>query len=608
MSPPQAVQASSGANRVLLLDADQPASLAVLRSLARRGLRVDVASSDTGAIGRRSRHADRCWTYPDPLADAGAFVRWLQTHLEQHRYGLVVPLTERTVVPLAQQRELFAPGLVAVADAEALAQVIDKQRTVALAVTLGIPVPLAEPVESVTQAQQVAQRLGYPVVVKPSRSVGSHGGQRVQLSVSYAFDDRELAGQVEAALRYGAVMLQEYFAGDGVGIELIADRGQVQYSFQHRRLHEVPLTGGGSSLRISETPQPELLDAAAKLMGALQWHGVAMVEFKRNPATGAFRLMEINGRFWGSLPLAVAAGADFPAMLHALMTTGSVGHWPAARPGVVARQLARDVDWLEHVLRRNAPARLVQLPSTGQVLRDSLLVFSPRHHFDVQNWRDPWPGLVDLGRLLGAQWQRVTGRLSQRRRLAQERRRAQRLQRHWAESATPPRVLFLCYGNINRSALAQAYAQAQLPGPERFESAGFHAPQGRPADPVMVDVARAHGVSLSGWQSHTLSADMVQRADLILAMEVPHLERLLREHPEARERACLLDGGAGGSAAAAEIPDPYGHARPHYEGVAQRVCAAVDRWFRTRTAVHGQARAPAVHAAAGTPSAADPHA
>lgn len=584
---------------VLVLDVDQPAALAVLRSLARRGLRVEVASTDTRAIGRRSRHASACWCHPDPLADAAAFVQWLQDHLRAHAYALVIPLTERSVVPLSQQRDRFAPGLIAVADADALAQVIDKQRTVALAATLDIPVPLAEPVHDAAQALQAAQRLGYPVVVKPARSVGSQGGQRVQLSVSYAFDDRGLVAQVESALRYGPVMLQEYFAGDGVGIELIADRGEVKYNFQHRRLHEVPLTGGGSSLRISEVPHPELVDAAAKLMRALRWHGVAMVEFKRNPASGAFRLMEINGRFWGSLPLAVAAGADFPAMLHALMTTGAVGTWPAARAGIVGRQLARDLDWLEHVLRRNAPARLVQLPSAGQVLRDSLLVFSRQHRFDVQNWRDPWPGLVDLARIADGQWRRLAGKLAQRRRTHQERRHTAALRQRWANAPAPARVLFLCYGNINRSALAQAHAQAHLPAPARFQSAGFHAPQGRPADPVMVEVARGLGLALDGWQSRTLTAEMVQRADLILAMEVSHLDRLVHDHPEARARACLLDG----MGPAAEIPDPYGQARPVYDQVARRVCHAVDGWFRPRAAVRDQPQA-----VAATPPAADHHA
>lgn len=596
MNPGAGARPAALPGAVLVLDADQPSSLAVVRSLGRRGLRVEVASTDSNALARRSRHVARSWVYPDPLASADSFVTWLDGHVKAHAYDLVVPLTERTVVPLSHAKARFAADLIAVADPEALAQVIDKEQTLALAARLGIKVPRAEPVHDTAGAIATAARIGYPVVVKPVRSVGHRGEQRVQLNVSYAFDERDLVAQVDSALRFGTVMLQEYFAGDGIGIELIADRGEPRYLFQHRRLHEVPLTGGGSSLRVSEAPEPVLADAASRLMRALGWHGVAMVEFKRDPANGDYRLMEINGRFWGSLPLAVAAGADFPAMLHELMTQGRVGAWPAARAGTLARQLGRDIDWLEHVLRRHAPARLVTLPRPAAVIRDCLLVFSPRHHFDVQSWRDPWPGIVDVGRILVRQYRRVADQLAARRALRREQRHALALKASLrAHPDRPVQVLFLCYGNINRSALAHAYA-AQQYGPRlQFASAGFHHPGGRPADPVMQDVAQGLGISLTGWNSHTLSAQQVEQAELILAMEISHLERLERDHPGSRSKACLLEAGA------SEIPDPYGQPHHLYDQVARRVQSAVDGWLRplSEAAAHSRpatALAPKDHA------------
>jgi protein-tyrosine-phosphatase len=354
----------------------------------------------------------------------------------------------------------------------------------------------------------------------------------------------------------------------------------VRYAFQHRRLHEVPLTGGGSSLRVSEAVRPALRAASEQLMRALGWHGVAMVEFKYAPATGEFRLMEINGRFWGSLPLAVAAGADFPVMLHELMTTGHVGEYPPAREGVVCRQLSRDLDWLEHVLRRAAPPQLVTLPTRGQVLRDSLLVFSPRHHFDVQSLRDPWPGLVDLGRIARKQWGRVTKVLRDRRRLKRECRAARADGAGRQVLAGARRVLFLCYGNINRSALAHAHAAARHAGRFEFASAGFHAPDGRPADPVMVDVAARQGIDLAAWRSCTLSARMVEEADIIFAMEVAHLDQLRRLHPGAAGKAFLLGAATATGGHNAEVADPYGKAQALYERVCGQVVASVDAWFK----------------------------
>lgn len=569
---------------MLVLDADQTSSLAVVRALGRAGIPVDVASSSPGALGACSRHVGRSHQHPDPLTQEVAFIDWVRQRQAQCPDELIFPLTERSVVPLTRHRSGLDDGRLALAPSDALEQVLDKSKTVALAASLGLLVPRSHHLATADalEAFAAAPAWGYPMVVKPMRSFGHDGKDRVQLAVSYAFNPAQLRQQVLEALRYGEVILQEYFVGQGVGVELIADRGTVRYAFQHRRLHEVPLTGGGSSLRISENVAPVLRDASAKLVQALGWHGVAMVEFKYQPDTGDYRLMEINGRFWGSLPLAVAAGANFPVMLHELLTRGRVGDWPAARPGVLCRQLARDLDWLEHVLRRNAPPELVTLPTKAQILRDWAQIFSPRHHFDAQSLSDPWPGLVDIARVLRHQRDRVTSLWRQRQRLRHEWVAARRQQHRVAQADNPrPRqVMFLCYGNINRSALAEAWALARQSPGLRVVSAGFHATDNRPADPVMVTVAREAGADLQHWRSRALSAEQVQSSDLILAMEVAHLDRLLQSHPQARGKAFLLGAATASHAGAAEIPDPYGRPRETYQRVCGQVTQAVDAWLK----------------------------
>ena len=565
---------------VLVLDADQASALAIVRSLGCQGVVVQVASDQVSPLASHSRHVARTLRYPDPLREESAFVDWLVQYLAQSPAALVIPVTERTLVPLMRQRHRFDDRRMAMAPTDALEQVLDKDRTLQLAQRLGVPVPRSVTVTSIDDLDAALAVIGYPVVVKPSRSVGQDAGQRVQMSVSYAHSAAELRAQVQHALRHGGVILQEYFRGDGVGVELIADHGEIRHAFQHRRLHEVPLTGGGSSLRVSEAVVPALHDAADRLMRALRWHGVAMVEFKYAAATGEFRLMEINGRFWGSLPLAVAAGADFPAMLHELMTQGAVSQRPPARQGVLCRHMAREILWLEHVLRKAAPPGLVVLPSLRDVLRDCLLVFSGRHHFDVQAWRDPLPGLVDITRILRLQWQRVHAALSYKVRLARAWRSARQTAASTRRAQAAQHVLFLCYGNINRSALAHAYAQCRHAGVGSFQSAGFHAVDKRSADPVMVDEAAARGVDLARWQSQTLQDDMVRRADAILVMELAHLERVVREHPQARGKTFLLGAPAASAMHQAEVPDPYGKPRAEYARVCNQVLASVDAWFK----------------------------
>ncbi|ODU10887.1 MAG: hypothetical protein ABS84_02725 [Rubrivivax sp. SCN 71-131] len=570
---------NGGARRVLVLDGDQGAALSIVRSLGRLGHAVDVAADRASSLASWSRHARQRWCYPDPLRDEGAFVGWLRDMLAGQPHDLVIPVTERTLLPAARALAPAEQARVAMAPRAALEQVVDKQRTMDLARTLDVPVPLGVELGDLAELDAACAQLapaGWPVVVKPSRSVGHEDGRRVPLSVGYAADRRALEAAVRHALRFGRVLLQEYFRGDGVGVELIADRGEIRHAFQHRRLHEVPLTGGGSSLRVSEAPTPALLQASERLVRALGWHGVAMVEFKLQRETGTFRLMEINGRFWGSLPLAVAAGADFPAMLLELWTQGRVADRPPARAGVLCRHLGRDLAWLEAVLRRDAPAGLVALPGRGELLRDAALVLSPRHHFDIQSWRDPMPGLVDLGRIAAHHGARLRELLARRRFLRRQWRMGRPGGRAARQLQAARTVLFVCHGNINRSALAQAYAEQRHPGRWHCLSAGFHPQAGRPADARMADIAREHGVEMQALRSATLTAALLRQAEVVLVMEQAHAERLQAAHPEAASKVFLLGAAAAKTPAEVEIDDPYARPEAVYRRIFERVARAVD--------------------------------
>lgn len=559
----------------LVLDADQPYAPCVVRSLGRHGVCVHVASAEPKPIASRSRHAKRCFRYADPLVDGEAFIADVERLCRDGGYDLVIPLTERSLPLLAAERDRFADHTrLAIASDEALAKVLDKRATLELAAELGVPVPRSERIADSDALAAVAERIDYPAVLKPASSIplGQDDSARTKLNVSYAFSADELLKTGAEVLRYCPLLVQQYAKGDGIGVEVMARDGEIVYAFQHRRLHEVPLTGGGSSLRISEDVHPDLLGYSQRLLKAIGWDGCAMVEFKLDRARNQARLMEINGRFWGSLPLAVAAGADFPVLLFEHFVHGRIPDLPPARPGVLSRKLGADLAWHEAVLRRMDDPRLVQYPSKGEIARGLLGVFSFKHHFDLQKFDDPMPGLVDLGQIAGYHTGRVTDILATKaRRLAaanavQRRRLAKR-----ARGAR--RVLFLCFGNINRSAVAHRYAEQQQ-APFESISAGFYQRAGRPCDPNMVAAAKAGGLDMQVWSSSPLTEAMTYDADLILVMEVEQLRRLHAEYPHTRGKAFLL-ALANEQSRGAEIPDPYGHAAEHYAACFESVTAAV---------------------------------
>ena len=121
----------------------------------------------------------------------------------------------------------------------------------------------------------------------------------------------------------------------------------------------------------------ELVAQSEALLDQFGWQGVAMVEFKREETTGTPYLMEINGRFWGSLQLAISAGVDFPALLVALARGEFVNAVDAYRIGVRNRWWWGDVDHLITRLRHSNTA--LSLPS-GSPSRTQML-------FEFIRWR-----------------------------------------------------------------------------------------------------------------------------------------------------------------------------------------------------------------------------
>jgi hypothetical protein len=155
---------------------------------------------------------------------------------------------------------------------------------------------------------------------------------------------------------------------------------------------------------VSEALDPRLFDAAARLLGALRWTGVAMVEFKGDGEAAV--LVEINGRVWGALPLAVAAGVDFPALLVELLLKGPPTDGPTTLPayrvGVRSRDLDLERAWIAEVFRRRSSQHLPgRLPTRPEALAVALRLLWPPDGYDVLDRRDPGPGLAEVARLLG---------------------------------------------------------------------------------------------------------------------------------------------------------------------------------------------------------------
>lgn len=392
--------------RALVLGDDLGVFLAVARSLGRRGIEVHVATDEADAPGLASRYVKSAYPLPPYDADPSGWADFLGHLITAHDFRLVIPCSDSDLVRLARHADRLGRGRLALPNAEALAVFTDKEQTRALAERVGVPTAEGGPLRAEEPAQNLAARLGLPLVLKPRASYRL-GDQRAK-SYAHIIRTTEQLEQILTSAPRSNWLAEVFFEGEGVGVSVLAQRGRLQLAAQHRRLRTLSETGG-SSVRAAERTDSALLRDVEALARATSLSGVAMFEFRRNSRRGRHVLIEVNPRFWGSLPLAVAAGADFPAALWD-MTIGRPADCAATiRAGMVRRNMTGEFDRL--AAEMETASSLTGKSRAAFATAAFLAAIPRRSRFDSWAADDPEPYLAErsqlIGRLAGAAGKRL---------------------------------------------------------------------------------------------------------------------------------------------------------------------------------------------------------
>ena len=403
-----APQRRNARGKVLVLGDGMTSLLSVIRSLGRKGVEVHSAWCAADCPALRSRYLATRHHLPLPATD-GAWKPALDDLLRRERFDLVIPTNEQSMRPLQLNRqELSAAGRIYLLDNAAFDVLFDKRKSAELAESVGMFVPRSELAADLESCRRAASQFGWPVVLKPLSSF-SDGDLWHRQGVVKAYNDEELEGAARRLLAKGPVLVQECFVGTGVGVELLAHEGSVLAEFQHERLH-LPPRGGASTYRKSVPLSPDLVEASRRLIAALDYTGVLMVEFLVNHETHQWRFVETNARFWGSLPLAIAAGVDFPYYLYRMLVHGERQFPRHYRSGLYCRNLTADLYSAHDNLRADRKEPTLMTVPLGRMIREWSNVLLMRERFDSLVLDDPWPGIVELGQFVG----RNSGKLARR--------------------------------------------------------------------------------------------------------------------------------------------------------------------------------------------------
>lgn len=343
---------------VLVLDANQRSALAVTRSLGKSG-QYDISTADSvpSALAGASRYSQTYYRYPDPNQYPKEFVRWIRDFSAKHHFDLYMPTTEVTSQLMLQFEKELPDVEVPFAAYDSVMALAQKASLVKLAQECGVAVPQSVVYESRKQVD--TRTLNFPVVIKPSLSRIFRDDHWVHTQVKVINDSADWENTIRELeyLDYAPFMLQEFIPGHGSGVFCIYNRGKPVQFFAHQRLREKPPEGGVSVLSRSIPVPEDLKSASERLLNAVNWHGVAMVEFRISDEGNPY-LMEVNTRFWGSLQLAIDAGVDFPLLLADLhLNRPSSSAVVSYRDDQRLRWLLGDLDSLYIFMKSSYPIR-----------------------------------------------------------------------------------------------------------------------------------------------------------------------------------------------------------------------------------------------------------
>ena len=324
---------------LILEDGESRQALTASRALASAGWTVGVGAARRSGLAASSRSTSLTHIVPPPERDVDGFVAATNAAIAREGYDVVFGARDTEVLTLSERRDEIR-SVVPHPPHDRLLRAFDKVELTEAARRVGIAVPTTR-----SASAEALEALEGPAIVKARLHVQvGAGAQPPRLDTVVASTRAEAAARAaEIRTAGGEPLLQELVPGALVEVSLLADQGGALLAEVHQLAERISPAAAGVAVR-ARTVEPDavLSERITALVRELGWWGLAEAQFVV-PADGEPRLIDFNGRFYGSMALAVGAGVNMPAMWAALATGRTVEPCAPARLGVRYQWFLGDV-------------------------------------------------------------------------------------------------------------------------------------------------------------------------------------------------------------------------------------------------------------------------
>lgn len=384
---------------VLVTDARERSVLAAIRALAAAGYGVGTTTDTRLSPGQSSRSCSRHHRVSSPSTDGEAFVRRLREIVKGGDYTAMIIGSDASLLAISEHRELLA-GLVKIGlpGREVVRNALSKLELSRAAEAVGFRTPPMIVCESEEQAREAARELGFPVIAKAASAVVVTDGSITRPDTRLILDEATLDAWLELQ-RPGSTLIQVREHGPVYSCAgVMTAEGLVGFTLA-RYVRTWPLEAGNASFAETISPPEDLRERVTPLLQRMGWQGIFELELMGCDG-GEFFAIDLNPRVYGSLALAVRAGAALPALWCDVLLGRPVTP-QVARAGISYR-------WEEGEVRNFAAlARRGSFGAAIEVLRPH----RPCAHADFSK-RDPGPLAVRALLIAGRAFRNTRGRTS----------------------------------------------------------------------------------------------------------------------------------------------------------------------------------------------------
>ena len=537
---------------IVILGSSTKSAAYVAKQLSKYGVEVIVYAWLDLPL-KHSRYVKKYHLVKSPDTDVAGFTDNLIKYLQLNKTDCLLPINDQAleICKLYYDRLSEQVKIIGVNHSFTDEYAHSKYELIKVSETVGIKTPKTILLNGLKDVEAHQAAFRFPCIVKPESSSILKDNRLYYFKVKRIQSYEQLVDYVRENINNVQMLVQEIIPGYGIGYNIIAQNGVIINEYIHRRIFEYE---GESTYRESvQVQEYGLQDKVHALIKKINWSGVAMVEF-RIDGSDAY-IMEINGRFWGSIEVSVRCGLNYPVQLY-------------------------EMQFLNKQVERNLPVKYVRVRNLKEeVVNNIRAIVQQRSLKSFFNWLATFKGVLnkneiiednifnDPGFVVACYYDVIERNLIRLIHSFQTRLVAVSKHQAVVPSGKTCTVGFVCMGNICRSPFAEYYSRKFNPAHQYF-SFGTANSENRMSPVNAVKAAESFGVDMTGFSSSTYDAQQVKSADYIFVMDKQNFVTL-KEMGVSEGKIFFLGDE--------EIEDPYGKSLENFSRVYAQIINAIEQ-------------------------------